>query len=413
MKALLHGTLINGTGVDPVSDATVIIDDDGRIADVGAGITPPRGADTVDVSGRTIMPGLIDCHVHLFLQLGDFETDALTPLTTRVLEATDRAKRTLDAGVTSIRDIGGTPRGFKLAAQRGLFPSPRMNIAVSIISQTGGHGDYALPSGITHPWTAAMLGYQTEWPNSVGDGIEGVTRIARETFRAGADFLKICTTGGLSLPNEDPNHTQFTVEEIKAMVAEASAHGSYVAAHAQGLQGIKNALEGGVRSIEHGYFMDEEVADQMVADGTYLVPTAHLTNGRLRRKAEDPASLPEDVNARSNTIADNLKMAYEKGVTIAMGTDVGVAEHGTNAEDLTALVDLTGMSPMQAIVAATQTASECNRTDHEVGTLTVGKLADLLIIDGDPLADISMLENKPHLLMIMQGGNAHKDLINS
>jgi len=143
------------------------------------------------------------------------------------------------------------------------------------------------------------------------------------------------------------------------------------------------------------------------------VPTAHLTNGRLRRKAEDPASLPEDVNARSNTIADNLKMAYEKGVTIAMGTDVGVAEHGTNAEDLTALVDLTGMSPMQAIVAATQTASECNRTDHEVGTLTVGKLADLLIIDGDPLADISMLENKPHLLMIMQGGNAHKDLINS
>ncbi len=413
MKALVHGTLIDGTGTDPVPDATIAIDDDGHIADVGAGIEPPRGADVIDVSGRTIMPGLIDCHVHLFLQLGDIEADALKPLTTRVLEAAERAKRTLDAGITSIRDIGGTPQGFKLAAQRGLFASPRMNIAVSIISQTGGHGDYALPSGIAHPWMAAMLGYETEWPNSVGDGVESVTRVARETFRAGADFLKICTTGGLSLPNEDPNHTQFTVEEIKAMVAEANAHGSYVAAHAQGLQGIKNALAGGVRTIEHGYFMDEEVADSMVEQGRYLVPTAHLTNGRLRKEAANPGSLPEDVIARSNTVAANLKMAYEKGVTIAMGTDVGVAEHGTNAEDLTALVALTGMSPMQAIDAATKTASECNRTDSQAGTLTIGKQADLLVVNGDPLADISMLENESNLLMIMQGGKVHKDLINS
>ena len=396
-----------------MSDATIVIDDDGRIANVGTGIEPPRGAEVIDVSGRTIMPGLIDCHVHLFLQLGDLGTDALAPLTTRVLEAADRATRTLDAGVTSIRDIGGTPLGFKLATQRGLFASPRMNIAVSIISQTGGHGDFALPSGITHPWMAALLGYETEWPNSVGDGIEGVTRVARETFRAGADFLKICTTGGLSLPDEDPNHTQFTVEEIKAMVAEANARGSYVAAHAQGLQGIRNALEGGVRTIEHGYFMDEETADQMVDRSSYLVPTAHLTNGRLRKEKANPGSSPADVIARSETVATNLKMAFEKGVTIAMGTDVGVAEHGTNAEDLTALVSLTGMAPMQAIVAATKTASECNRTDSQVGTLTAGKLADLLVIDGDPLADIEMLENKSNLLMIVQGGNAHKDLVTS
>jgi len=413
MKALLHGTLIDGTGADPVSDATIVIDDDGSITGVGAGIEPPRDADVIDLSGRTLMPGLIDCHVHLFLQFRDLEADALESLTTRVFEAADRAKRTLDAGVTSIRDVGGAPSGFKLAAQRGLFASPRMNIAVSIISQSGGHGDYALPSSIKHPWMAAMLSNETEWPNSVGDGVEGVTKVARETFRAGADFLKICTTGGLSLPNEDPHHTQFTVDEIKAMVAEANARNSYVAAHAQGLQGIKNALDGGVRTIEHGYFMDEEVADQMVEQGTYLVPTAHLTNGRLRREADNPGSVPEDVIERSNVVTANLKMAYDKGVTISMGTDVGVGEHGTNAEDLTALVDLTGMSPMQAIVAATKTASECNRTDNQVGTLTPGKLADLLVVHGDPLADIKALENKSNLLLIMQGGNAHKDLITS
>ncbi|NQW18090.1 MAG: amidohydrolase family protein [Chloroflexi bacterium] len=413
MNALIHGSLIDGTGADPVSDATIVIDDDGRITGVGAGIEVPRCADVIDVSGRTIMPGLIDCHVHLFLQLGDMQNDALTPLSTRVFEAAERAGRTLDAGVTSIRDIGGTPRGFKLAAQRGMFASPRMNIAVSIISQTGGHGDYSLPSGVTHPWFAAMLEYEPEWPNSVCDGVEGVTRTARETFRAGADFLKICTTGGLSLPNEDPEHTQFTIEEIRTFVVEAKARGSYVAAHAQGLQGIKNALQGGVRTIEHGYYMDEEAADQMVEQQTFLVPTAHLTNGRLRRESADAGSVPEDVIARSKIVAANLKMASAKGVKIAMGTDVGVAEHGTNAEDLTALVDITGMSPMQAIVAATQTASECNRTASEVGTLEPGKLADLLVVDGDPLADISMLEDKSTLLMIMQGGNAHKDLITS
>ena len=417
MKALVHGYLIDGNGNDPISDATIIIDEEGRISEVGSGVQPPAGAEIIDVSGRTIMPGLIDNHVHFFGQVGpSMQDEALKPTTFRAFEAADRARRTLDAGITSVRDVGFTPRGFKMAAHQGLIAAPRMNIAVTILSQTGGHSDFRLPSGIEHTFTAA-LSNKIEWPAWVADGVEGVTKATRQILQAGADLIKICTSGGVLSPEDGPNDTGFTREEIAAIVYEAHAKGKYVAAHAQGLKGIKNAIENGVRTIEHGYFVDEETAEDMVERGTYLVPTFHAGLGILKSEAANPGSvLPQALSKTKEILKfkkQNISMAISKGVKVAMGTDAGVGVHGTNAEELSNLIDIGGMTPMQAIVAATKTGAECNRMSDDVGTIEVGKLADILVVEGNPLDQISILEDKSNLLMIMQGGNAHEDLISS
>ena len=186
-------------------------------------------------------------------------------------------------------------------------------------------------------------------------------------------------------------------------------------AHAQGVEGIKNAIESGVRTIEHGVYVDEETADDMVRRATYLVPTFHAGQGFLKAEEANSGSfLPQSLRKAREArgiLEVYIRMAIERGVKVAMGTDAGVGRHGTNAEELTYLVTMGGMSPMEAIVAATRTAAECNQMDSEVGTLTEGMFADLLVVDGDPLADISILEEKSNLLMIMQGGNPHKDLI--
>lgn len=417
MKVLVHGNLIDGTGNAPISDATIVIDDDGRISEVGQGVQPPRGADVIDVSGRTIMPGLIDNHVHFFIQVGTpMQDEALKPTTFRAFEAAERARATLDAGITSVRDLGTTPRGFKMAAQQGLIAAPRMNISTTILSQTGGHSDWLLPSGMEGP-IASALSNKLEWPAWTADGIEGVTRATREILRAGADLIKICTTGGVLSPEDEPTDTGFTREEIAAIVGEASAKGTYVAAHAQGVQGIKNAIENGVRTIEHGIFVDEETAEDMVKRGTFLIPTFHAPQGILKAEAANPGSILPQSLRKTHEVLDvqneNIRMAIAKGVKVTMGTDAGVGIHGTNAEELRYMIELGGMTPMQAIVASTKLGAECNRMADDVGTLEPGKLADVLVVDGNPLDQISMLEDKSNLLIIMQGGHSHKDLISN
>ena len=360
MKALVHGNLIDGNGGDPIRDATLVVDDDGRIAQIGSDVEPPPGTEVIDVSGRTIMPGMIDCHVHFFIELRPMQEPALTPLTTVVLRAANNARKTLDAGVTSVRDAGGTPYGFKLGATQGLISSPRMKIAVSILAQTGGHGDPLLPSGIRIPRRVAMEG-STEWPDSICDGVEEVRKTSREVLRAGADFIKLSATGGVLSPTDEPGSTQFTREEISVMVQEAAAQGKTCMAHAQGTEGIRNAVECGVESIEHGIYLNEEVAGEMTKRGTFLVPTFHAPLGILKAEETTPGTvLPQSLRKAKEVIVDhatNVKLAYESGVKIAMGTDAGVGLHGTNAEELEYLVNLTGMSSMEAIVAATKTAS--------------------------------------------------------
>lgn len=412
MKVLTGGVLIDGTGADPVPNASVVIDDNGIITHASRLASPPPGSEVIDVSGRTIMPGLIDCHVHFFIDLRPLDELALTPMSLRVIQATLNAKATLDAGITSVRDALGTPAGFKTAVEQRLIPAPRMRIAITGLTQTGGHADFHLPTGILHPFIPG--GNLWEWPDGICDGVEEVRKATRSVLRAGADFVKLMSSGGVMSPSDEPTATQFTREEISVMVEEAAAVGKTAMAHAQSTEGIRNAVECGVESIEHGFYLDDGVIREMKARGTFLVPTLQALKAALRRADEQPGSvLPQSVRKAKEAVEahkTSFRLAVESGVRIAMGTDAGVGEHGTNTEELRLMVE-NGMSPMQAIVASTKTASECAHMDDEVGTLEPGKIADVLVVNGDPLHDIGILENRSNLLMILQSGRPYKDLV--
>jgi imidazolonepropionase-like amidohydrolase len=283
-----------------------------------------------------------------------------------------------------------------------------MRIAVAALSQTGGHGDSLMPNG------ANIRPGNSEMPHTVVDGVEQVRRAVREVLRAGADQIKVHTSGGVMSPNDEPGATGFSPEEIAAIVYEAQAAGKTVMAHAQATQGIKNAVLGGIHSIEHGIYLDEEVVEAMKQRGTWLVPTLVAPLWVIRRAEQDPSSIPPYALRKAKEVmADHqasFRLAVERGVKIAMGTDSGVGPHGTNAEELARMVEA-GMTPMQAIVATTRSAAECARISHLTGSLEVGKRADLLAVDGDPLADVSVLQDASKLAVIMRDGQPFKNLL--
>jgi imidazolonepropionase-like amidohydrolase len=408
--AITNATLIDGTGGDPVRAATIVIDD-GRITQAGAAIDVPRDAEVIDAGGRTVMPGMIDCHVHMLYHPASLQERLLTPPTLQTFMGARNARDTLDAGVTSVRDAGGTPQGFKMALDCGLIPGPRMKIAVTALSQTGGHGDSTMPSGVR---VRALGGLGPEWPENVVDGPDEVRKAVRAILRAGGDFIKLMSTGGVLSPSDEPGHTQFTPEEIAIMVQEAAAAGKTCMAHAQGTQGIKNAVDAGVESIEHGIWLDDEVIAEMKRRGTFLVPTLVAPLWVLRNAENAPGSvLPQSIRKTKEVMTDHkasITRAIAGGVRVAMGTDSGVGPHGHNAEELERMIEC-GMTPMQAIIATTKTASECIHMQKDAGTLEPGKLADLLIVDGDPLADIKLLQDEARLALIMQGGRIHKNAL--
>jgi imidazolonepropionase-like amidohydrolase len=250
---------------------------------------------------------------------------------------------------------------------------------------------------------------------TVVDGVEDVRRASREVLRAGADQIKVHTSGGVMSPNDEPGATGFSPDEIATIVYEARAAGKTVMAHAQATQGIKNAVLGGIHSIEHGIYLDEEVIDEMKRRGTWLVPTLVAPLWVIRRAEKDPSSVPPYALRKAREVmADHqasFRMAVEKGVRVAMGTDTGVGPHGSNAEELERMVEA-GMTPMQAIVATTRSAAECARIAHLTGTLEVGKRADVLGVDGDPLSDIAVLQNKEKLSLIVRNGSTFKSFLN-
>src|SRR6266542_1468236 len=405
--AVRCGTLIDGTGAHPIRGATLVFENDTITAvDRSGGV--PNGAEVIDAGHLTVMPGLIDCHVHLGSSASwGIQERLLTPWSLLIAHALNNARITLEAGFTSVRDAAGTPRGVKMAIDQGLFPGPRMRIAVSALSQTGGHGDSTMPNG-------AMIRPSSELPNTVVDGIEGVRRASREVLRAGADQIKVHTSGGVMSPNDEPGATGFSPDEIAAIVYEARAQGKTVMAHAQATQGIKNAVLGGIDSIEHGIYLDEEVIEAMKRRGPWFVPTLVAPLWVVRRAEQDPTSVPPYALRKAREVAGDheasFRLAVERGVRIAMGTDTGVGPHGTNAEELERMV-AGGVTPMQAIVATTKTAAECARLAHVTGTLEVGKRADVLGVDGDPLGDIAILQNKDKLRLIVKDGHAFKNLL--
>ena len=408
MPTVIHcGTLIDGTGADPVRGATLVFDGNTIVSVIPTGAVP-RDAEVVDAGHLTVMPGMIDCHVHLGSSTWGLQERLLMPYSLTIAHALNHARVTLEAGFTSVRDAAGTPRGVKMAIDQGLFPGPRMRIAVAALSQTGGHGDSVMPNG------ANVRPTNSEIPYTVVDGVDEARRATRQTLRAGADQIKVHTSGGVMSPNDEPGATGFSPDEIAAIVYEARASGKTVMAHAQATQGIKNAVVGGIHSIEHGIYLNEEVVDEMKRRGTWLVPTLVAPLWVIRRAEKDPTSVPPYALRKAREVmADHqasFRLAVESGVRIAMGTDTGVGPHGTNAEELERMVE-GGMTPMQAIVATTRSAAECSRIAHLTGTLEVGKRADILGVDGDPLADITVLQNKDRLPIIIRDGQSFKNSV--
>lgn len=396
--------LIDGTGADPVERATVVLDGE-RIKAAGPAdaVQIPNDAAVIEAEGMTLLPGLIDCHVHLFGQWGyDLLRGLMTPPSLALLYAVPNARATVEAGITTVRDAGGTPAGVKMAIERGLFPGPRMLVAVSYLSQTGGHGDNMMPCCID-------LGENKlpDVPFGVVDGEEAMRHKVREILRAGADWIKLMTSGGVLSSADSPHHAQFTVAEIATAVYEAAAQGKRCFAHAQSTQGIKNAIEAGCASIEHGIYLDDEAIEMMLKRDVYLVPTLVAPEDVLDLAAARPGLLPDYAINKARQVMithrESFRRAVEAGVKVAMGTDTGVGPHGGNARELPLMVEH-GMTPMQAIVASTRSAAELLRLDDQLGTITSGKLADLLLVNGDPLAEIGVIADAERLVLVLKGG---------
>ncbi|WP_433698196.1 amidohydrolase family protein [Nocardiopsis sp. CA-288880] len=399
-------TLIDGTGARPVADAAVLVED-GTVAYAGpaAGAPEADGAtEIVSLGGRTVLPGFIDTHVHLGVADGRAlaTNHADIPLSLHALETAERMRVTLAAGVTGVRDLGGADAGFRTAQESGLVPGPRMRVALRLMSHTGGHADFTLPSG--HDPHAHGLSV-----TEIVDSPQEARVAARRLMRDGADVIKVCATGGVSSPSDTPDDEGLTTEEIAVVVEETARHGGRpVAAHAQGAAGIRNAVLGGAASIEHGYLVDDEGIDLMLERGTFLVPTLSTFDFEDRVHLMTRKAV-ETKRALAERTFERITEAVRRGVRVAMGTDAGISEHGRNLNELRHLVSV-GMSPMDAIVAGTRNAAELLGTADRVGTVEAGKLADLVVCDGDPLADVALLGDPGRVVMVVQGGRVVKDI---
>lgn len=387
MRTLFRGgRIFDGTGADAAVGDVVIERD--SIVDVGVGLD---GDVAVDCTGKTIVPGLFDCHVHVMFS-GNLDLVALLnqPFSYQFYQAVVNLRRTVATGITTVRDAGGADLGVRQAVEDGLIAGPRMKIAISMLSQTGGHGDGWMACGadLSGPAHPGM-------PAGIVDGPDEVRRRVRQVLRAGADQIKVATSGGVLSPRSDPGRAQFQPDEIREMVAEAAAAGTYVMAHAQSADGIKNALRAGARSIEHGVFLDDEALELMLETDAWLVPTLVAPAGVLEAAARGER-MPDQMLRKAREVLEahraSFRRAVAAGVRIAMGTDSGVTPHGGNLRELGLMAEA-GMAPAAVLHATTLSAARLMRLDERLGSLEEGKLADVVVIDGDPF-DFTELQNR-------------------
>jgi len=382
-RLLFHGgQVFDAVGAQPAVRPADVLVEEGRIVDIGPGLD---GDDGVDCAGRTLIPGLFDCHTHVMVSRYDLWRMAQTPFSLQFFEAARNLQATLDIGITTVRDAAGADLGVKTAVEQGLVDGPRMQISISMLSQTGGHADRWMVCGgqFANPFSLAHPGK----PSAIVDGPEEVRKKVRELIRAGADVIKVATSGGVLSPRDDPRHGHLRDDELDALVAEASAAGRWVMAHAQATEGIKAAIRAGIRSIEHGIYLDDEAVGMMLDRGTYLVPTLMAPRGVIDMAASG-VSVADESLQKANMVIDahdeSVARAIAAGVKVAMGTDSGVTPHGQNLRELPLMVDR-GMTPAAALVATTRTAAELMGLEAELGTLEPGKRADLVVVEGDPL----------------------------
>jgi imidazolonepropionase-like amidohydrolase len=389
--AIHNVRLVDGNG-QAIEHATVIVRDCNiYAAGPSRTVAIPRGTTRIDGRGLTLLPGLIDCHVHLCLGAEPDVVNAIereTPTET-LLKASQMARQTLEAGVTTVRDVGSRDHSIfalKQAIDKGLTPGPRIIGAGLAICMIGGH--------------ARFIGQEVE-------GVEQVRKVVREQIDAGAEVIKVIASGGVLTPGTSPDQAQMTLEELRAAVDEAKQAGRKVAAHAHGALGMKNAIRAGAHSIEHATLMDEEAAGLFQKHEVFMVPTlsALATTAACRRGCGIPDSALNKAKAMTKRHQASFKQAHRRGLLIAMGTDAGTPfnTHGDNAQELERMVAF-GMSPMEAIMASTSSAARLIGIHDKVGTIERGKVADLLLIDGNPLPRIDLLRDRGRIVGVMKAG---------
>lgn len=397
--------LIDGTGKDIQRGVDIKIENH-VISEIG---THLNGDNIIEGNGQYLLPGMIDSHVHVMLEMEPLERRLATPFSYNFYKAIDHLKRTVDAGVTTVRDALGADLGLKEAVNDGLILGPRLQISVNALTITGGHGDSYTKSGIQLP--ILQDGYPG-LPSGICDGVNEVRKKAREMLRAGADVLKVHATGGVTSATDHPDYTQFSLEELKVIVEEAQFRNNRkVMAHAQGLQGVKQCIEAGIHSIEHGIYLDDEAVQLMKEKEMYLVPTL-LAPLSVIEFAEELGMSENSIKKSKQVMQDHIdsfKKAHQAGVKIAMGTDAGVFKHGTNLRELELMVEH-GMTEMEAIVSSTKTAAECLGYDEDLGTIEVGKKADFILLDQNPLEDIKVLRDPNNIKVVSIDGQIVKDI---
>lgn len=404
---LIHaGRVIDGL-TDRVAERQTIVVDAGKIVAIEPGFrTAAAGDRVIDLSSGTVMPGLMDMHVHITsensrtVELDRFKKDAADI----ALDGVVYAERTLLAGFTTVRDLGSsfnTDIALRNAINAGKLPGPRIFAAGKAIASTGGHGD---PSN----GMADYLGQDDAGPTAgVADGVADAVQAVRQRYKDGADVIKITATGGVLSIAKNGMNPQFSEEEIRAIVTTARDYGFTVAAHAHGTEGIKRAVRGGVDSIEHGTFLDDEAMRLMKERGTFYVPT--ISAGQyVYERAQEPGFLPELVRPKALAVGPQIQKTFAKawkaGVPVMFGTDTGVSAHGQNAREFALMVEA-GMPAMAAIKSATSVPAKFLGIDSNVGSVTAGKQADLVAVPGDPLADITAMQR---VSFVMKEGVIYK-----
>jgi len=404
--AIKNGTLIDGTGAEPVKDATVVIENS-KIVAVGKGIEIPNGAKVIDAAGKTIMPGLIDSHMHFMGRKTDkfVEETFVTPPGVALLRASKDAEALLEAGFTTVKDCGGEHALYlKRAIAEGTLRGPRILAAGFALSQTFGHGDTHF---IPIDWVDVRSSKRGH--GLLCDGVEECTKAARYALREGADFIKVCTTGGVMSERDRPEHTQFTIDEIKAIVQVARFAGTFVTAHCQGTEGMHNSIIGGIKTIDHAFYPDDEAIKMAKERDVIFVPTLSIMY-QINTKGKE-AGMPEwgvrkCLEAWETTVK-NIRKIHDSKAKVAMGTDfIGspLLRLGANAMELQLLMEYCGFSAMDAIVSATKIGAEACGLGDKLGTVEKDKFADIIVVDGDPLKDVKVLQNKDNIQLVVKGG---------
>ncbi|UST52313.1 amidohydrolase family protein (plasmid) [Comamonadaceae bacterium OTU4NAUVB1] len=385
--------------------ASTIVVEDGLIAAVAPGDLPVDDALSFDLAGRTLMPGLIDAHVHVTATIPDFFKLSMLPQSLVTAQAKDVLAGMLDRGFTTVRDAGGADAGLVQAVEQGLFAGPRLFIAGRALTQTGGHGDtrpaFFQNVGCACCGAVGILGH-------IADGVGAVRRAAREELRNGAHQIKVMAGGGISSPNDPLEGTQYSIEELTAIVQEATAARTYVMAHAYSPEAIVRAVRCGVRSIEHGNLLDEASARLMAEAGTFLVPTL-ATYAAIAANADRlgwSQAMREKTDRVKHQGVEALRIARAAGVRIALGTDLLGDMHASQSDEF--MLRLPAMPADEIVWSATAVNADLLGQTGRLGCVAPGAHADLLVIDGDPLADVRLLQQPGRMPVVMKQGRMHR-----